>query len=112
MVQIEGTTQDYPLEVQIVHESDSGQKLILAVLLEENSSVTNKGSSFLDSIGLPKVNKITETGTTFFAIEEAKIDLAELVGNVCSYFTYQGCATEKKSESCSQEDMAIYVVLT
>ena len=40
------------------------------------------------------------------------MDMAELFGKVCSYFTYQGCTTDSKSDACKQDDMAIYVVMT
>ena len=47
-----------------------------------------------------------------FAIEEAQIDIEELVGNVCSYFTYQACPQESTDGQCKTEDMVIYVILT
>ena len=47
-----------------------------------------------------------------FAIEEARIDIEELVGNVCSYFTYQACPPESIDGQCKTEDMVIYVILT
>ena len=59
------------------------------MLFDENAT-QNKRSSFLDSIGLSNLTHKTDSGTSFFAIEEAKIDLAEMTGNICSYFTYLG----------------------
>ena len=82
------------------------------MLLEESPAEASRTSSFLNSIGLHDITSSTALGTTFFAIEEATIDMAELVGNVCSYFTYQGCTTDMKTDSCDHEDKAIYVVLT
>ena len=82
--------------MQIVHENEAGKQMVIAVLFEETST---KASSFLNSIGLESINHTIDDGTIALAIEQAKIDMEELVGKVCSYFTYQACPTN----SCSQE---------
>ena len=79
--------------------------MVISVLFEETPT---QASSFLNSIGLESISHTVEDGTTALAIEQAKIDMDELIGKVCSYFTYQACP----AASCSLEQEVIYVVLT
>ena len=56
-------------------------------------------SKFLDSIGLPYIHaQNSDKGAGFYAIQEAHIDIEELVGDVCSYFMYQSCHIENVGE--------------
>ena len=65
-------------------------------------------SSLLDSIGLSSLSP----ESTLWNLKNVNIDLAEVIGEPCSYFIYYGCPTEMVDQECTREEEVLYVVLT
>ena len=63
---------------------------------------------FLDELGLTNLQATSPA----WELDDMQLNIAEMVGNVCSYFTYYGCPTEMLSQDCQMEEMVLYVILT
>lgn len=104
--QVSGVQTFYPLEIQVNHEDANGYRVTLVILYDYLGGESR--SHFLDSLGLSNIT----SNSALWELEDMQLDLAEMVGSVCSYFTYYGCPTEMTSQDCSMDQAVFYVVLT
>ena len=104
--QVSGVQAFYPLEVQINHEDQNGHRVTLVILYDYLGD--HQSAHFIEQLGIPDIN----ANSDMWELDDLQLDLADMVGNVCSYFTYYGCPTEMEDQDCKMEEMVLFVVLT
>ena len=80
--------------------------MVLSILYDHKND--GKESHLLDSLGFDKIS----SESNLWDIEDIQLNLADVVGNVCSYFSYYGCPIESTSQECSKDELVLFIVLT